>query len=160
MTNREGCDSVDFDTARLSRESSFVPSKAVFRKEPFRRRVFRCCWITADIALAPAVVSLAENGVTAGASIAVSGSIVEAPVCDCADCGLDRKKESFESKDPERLLLWPLLTLPVRARPDCSLTGRVSTLLVVPLSIGETESQSTPASAAGKVVLWHWELVE
>ena len=75
--------SADLDAARFSRDSSLVPNKAVFRSDPLRRRVLRCCCTTADIALAPAVASLGMEG--GKPSLSPSCSMVWDFASDCAD---------------------------------------------------------------------------
>jgi hypothetical protein len=47
-----------------------------------------------------------------------------------------RRKESLESKEPDRLRLWPLLALPDRVRLDGPSTVGNSALLLAPSSIG------------------------
>ena len=123
--------SADLLADRFSRDSSRVPRSAVFRNEPRRRRVRRCCCITADIALP-------LTGASLGACSLLDPMSSLSPSCSMAsDCvaWLRRRKESLESKEPERLRLWPLLALPDRVRSD-GLSTANSALLLRPSSIG------------------------
>lgn len=124
--------SADLLADRFSRDSSRVPKSAVFRNEPRRRRVRRCCCITADIALP------LTGAASLGACSLLDPKSSLSPSCSMAsDCvaWLRRRKESLESKEPERFRLWPLLALPDRVRLD-GLSTANSALLLRPSSIG------------------------
>jgi len=59
-----------------------------------------------------------------------------------------RRKESLESKEPERLRLWPLLALPDRVRLDGLSTANSASLLW-PSSIGASGNRELEHQLAG-----------
>jgi hypothetical protein len=138
--------SADLLADRFSRDSSRVPKRAVFRNEPRRRRVRRCCCKTADIALALAGASLRACGLLdPRSSLASSCSMASDRVT-----WLMRRKDSFESKEPDRLRLWPLLVLPDRVRLD-GLSTANSALLLWPSSISAGGTPRAKTSARHSV---------
>ena len=69
-----------------------------------------------------------------------------------------RRKESLDSKEPERLRLWPLLALPDRVRLDGPLTVGNSALPLAPSSIGAGENQELAPRLHGVQFPQHWEI--
>lgn len=138
--------------ALLSRDSSLVPSNAVLRREPRRRRV-RCCASAADIArllVVPPLLVLCgiPEWRSSSPSWSMSGWCRSMEVCAAR---FTRKKESLERSEPERLRLWPLLALPDRGRGDSSWTAKSAVLSLS--SIGACGTGSWNVSSVNPLAL-------
>lgn len=116
--------------ALLSRDSSLVPSNAVFRREPRRRRV-RCCARAADIARLlvvpplPVLCGIPEWR-PSSPSWSMSGWCRSREVCAVR---LTRRKESLERRELESLRLWLLLALPDSVRGDSSWSAKPAVIV-------------------------------
>jgi hypothetical protein len=143
--------SAAFAVALLSRDSSLVPSKAVLRREPRRRRV-RCCARAADIARLlvvppfPALCDIPEWW-SSSPSWSMPGCCPSRGSCAAR---LTRRKESLERREPESIRLWPLLALPDRVRGDSSWTAKSA---VLSLSIGASGTRRWNVSSVNLLAL-------
>lgn len=122
--------SAAFAVALLSRDSSLVPSNAVFRREPRRRRV-RCCARAADIARLLVVPPLPVFcGISEWRSSSPSWSMsVWCRSMEVCAVWFTRRKEILERRELETLRLWLLLALPDRVRGERSWSAKSAVIV-------------------------------